>query len=249
MIHDDPLQTAPHTPTDSPTGDALPWKPKVHGRKRGFLTPREKLWLDETLPELLPPVAPTRRELLQALEADPDSARLVLEVGFGNGQFLTRQAAANPQDRFIGIEVFQEGMAALIRRLQREGITNTRIIPDDARLVLQERIPPESLDWVVINFPDPWPKKRHHKRRIVQPEMLDLLARRLRSRGLLTLATDWEEYALWMADTLENHGAFENLAAPDRFAPQPEFWHETRFELKGVHAGRRIHHLVWRRKD
>ncbi|MFN3077937.1 MAG: tRNA (guanosine(46)-N7)-methyltransferase TrmB [Alphaproteobacteria bacterium] len=224
------------------------WKPKVHGRKRGFLTVREKEWLDATLPEFRPPTASCRADLLASLGAEPDQARLVLEIGFGNGQFLATLAARHPGDRFIGIEVFQEGMAALIRRLTRDQITNTRIIADDARIALAETIPPESLDWVIINFPDPWPKKRHHKRRIVQSELLDLLTARMRPLGLLTLATDWEEYADWMADRLEAHAGFVNLATPERFAPRPDFWHETRFETKGVLAGRAIRHLIWQRR-
>ncbi len=233
-------------PSDSPT--PTEWKPKVHGRKRGFLKPREKIWLDETLPTFRPPQAEDRTRLLTALGADPERARLVLEIGFGNGQFLAPLAARHPEDRFIGIEVFQEGMAALIRRLQRDGTTNTRIIQEDARIALKELLPAQAFDWVIINFPDPWPKKRHHKRRIVQPELLDLLTLRMRPAALLTLATDWAEYADWMAEVLEAHDGFENLAAPERFAPRPDFWHETRFETKGVHAGRTIHHLAWRRR-
>ncbi|MBF0273175.1 MAG: tRNA (guanosine(46)-N7)-methyltransferase TrmB [Magnetococcales bacterium] len=237
-----------HDTPPAPASDTSPaWKPKVHGRKRGFLTPKEKIWLDATLPDFQPPQADSRAALLAALGADPERGRLILEIGFGNGQFLAPLAAAHPEDRFIGVEVFQEGMAALIRRLQRDQTTNTRIIQEDARLALQELIPPCSLDWVVINFPDPWPKKRHHKRRIVQAELLDLLTQRMVPGGLLTLATDWEEYAWWMAEVLEAHSGFENLAAPERFAPRPAFWHETRFETKGVHAGRTIHHLAWRR--
>ncbi|NGZ07281.1 MAG: tRNA (guanosine(46)-N7)-methyltransferase TrmB [Magnetococcales bacterium] len=230
----------------APSIPAPDWKPKVHGRKRGFLTPREKLWLDETLPAYRLPTAASRTELLTTLGADPNQARLILEIGFGNGQFLAALAARHPKDRFIGIEVFQEGMAGLIRRLQRDQITNTSILSEDARLAVRDQIPTHALDWVIINFPDPWPKKRHHKRRIVQKELLDLLTGRMVANGILTLATDWEEYAEWMADTLEAHSGFENMAAPDRFAPQPEFWHETRFETKGVQAGRTIRHLAWR---
>ncbi|MEO5347204.1 MAG: tRNA (guanosine(46)-N7)-methyltransferase TrmB [Magnetococcus sp. YQC-9] len=234
-------------PTPSPT-PPIPWKPKVHGRKRGFVTPREKLWLDATLPDFQPPLATTRDALLLALGADPQSARLIVEIGFGNGQFLAPLAARHPEDRFIGIEVFQEGMAGLIRKLQTEGVTNTRILADDARQALHTAFPKQSLDWVIINFPDPWPKKRHHKRRIVQTELLDLLNDRMRPGGLLTLATDWEEYAEWMFALLDDHPGFDNLTKPERFASQPDFWIETRFETKGVAAGRTIRHLLWRRR-
>ncbi|MBF0417737.1 MAG: tRNA (guanosine(46)-N7)-methyltransferase TrmB [Magnetococcales bacterium] len=234
-------------PTTPSTTDPNPlWKPKVHGRKRGFVTPREKIWLDETLPLYHPPRATSRTELLGALGADPERARLIVEIGFGNGQFLGPLAARHPEDRFIGIEVFQEGLAGLIRRLQRDAITNTRILPDDARLALTDAFPDHAIDWVIINFPDPWPKKRHHKRRIVQSELLDRLVERMRPGGLLTLATDWAEYAEWMFEVLEAHPGFVNLAAPERFTPRPDFWIETRFEAKGVAAGRTIHHLAWR---
>ncbi|MBF0179581.1 MAG: tRNA (guanosine(46)-N7)-methyltransferase TrmB [Magnetococcales bacterium] len=225
-----------------------PWQSfKVHGRKRGFLTLREKSWLDETLPGLRIPAATERAALLDALVATPD-ARLILEIGFGNGQFLSTLAARHPNDRFLGAEVFQEGEAALIKRLNREGIGNVRLLPCAAQSALASDIPPASLDWVIINFPDPWPKKRHHKRRIVQHDFLELLAGRMRPGGLLTLATDWEEYAFWMDQTLNGHPAFVNLAPPpDRFVPQPDFWVATRFQTKGEAAGRPIFHLAWRR--
>lgn len=235
------------TPDPAPLIHPPPIRPlKVYGRKRGFLTPPEKTWLDQTLPNWKLPAADSRENLLKYLEAPPQ-ARLILEIGFGNGQFLAPLAALHPQDRFIGAEVFQEGMAALIKRLEKNATANVRILPFDARVALTNDIPSNSLDWVIINFPDPWPKKRHHKRRIIQPEFLDLLAERMRPGALLTLATDWAEYALWMACTQENHPAFHNLAAPDRFAPEPDFWHATRFQTKGIQAGRSIFHLAWQR--
>lgn len=221
---------------------------RVYGRKRGHLSSSEIVWLEEILPRFQLAKAEDREALLAQLGANPQQARLVLEVGFGNGQFLAPLAAINPADRFIGAEVFQEGIAALIKRLEPEAIGNVRIVPDDARAALTHFIPPRSLDWVIVNFPDPWPKKRHHKRRIIQPGFLDLLADRMQAGALLTLATDLEEYAWWMTRVLEAHPEFSNLSAPEPFAPQPEFWHETRFQTKGIQAGREIFHLAWQRR-
>ncbi|MBF0370343.1 MAG: tRNA (guanosine(46)-N7)-methyltransferase TrmB [Magnetococcales bacterium] len=218
---------------------------KIHGRKKGRLKTREVDWLLDTLPRYQIPKAGDRRELMGLLGADPDSGRLVLEIGFGNGLFLTDLAKRYPGDRFIGIDVFLEGVAGLIRKVEPAGLTNVRISKEPAQSAIVEEIPPTSLDRVIINFPDPWPKKRHHKRRLIQPEFLDCLALGMRQGGLLSLATDWAEYGEWMLEMLEKHPCFANQVGSGCFAPEPEGWIETRFQEKGLAAGRGTHHLLY----
>ncbi|MBF0155016.1 MAG: tRNA (guanine(46)-N(7))-methyltransferase TrmB, partial [Magnetococcales bacterium] len=133
----------------------------------------------------------------------------------------------------IGIEVFLEGIASLLRKLAANGQRNVRVVRGHAHPILRDLLPDASIDRVIINFPDPWPKKRHHKRRLIQTEFLDLLALKMRPQGRLTLATDWQEYAEWMAATISVHPAF--VGGPS--AP-PEEWIVTRFQEKGHLAGR-----------
>ena len=160
------------------------------GRKKGKIGPQASRRLDELLPGLGVPSVADRTSLLQQLQADPDQTRLYLEVGFGNGETLASLATQQRQDRFIGVEVFLEGVAALLGRLQQKGLTNVRVMTKNVYEVLLEVIPPDSLDRVIINFPDPWPKRSHHKRRLIQAQFLDVLAARMRPAATLNLATD-----------------------------------------------------------
>jgi tRNA (guanine-N7-)-methyltransferase len=177
-----------------------------------------------------------------------DSAKLWLEIGFGNGEFLAHLAALHPQDSFIGVDVFLEGVSALLRRLERQGSVNVRVAVDNANIVMLEKIPLDSLDRVIINFPDPWPKKRHNKRRLIQKAFLDLLAPRMRRGALISLATDWAEYSEWMLDHLDSHKDFVNTVKAGSFAPQPQEWLTTRFQNKGQKAGRPARHLLFQKR-
>ncbi|MBF0624416.1 MAG: tRNA (guanosine(46)-N7)-methyltransferase TrmB [Magnetococcales bacterium] len=214
---------------------------KTFGRKKGYLRPGETLWLEETLFRYeLPPTAD--RAALAACWRRPP-ARLWLEVGFGNGDCLAHLAARHPGDGFIGVEVFLEGIAALVKKVERAGCDNVRVVRGHVHPVLRDRLPEGVLDRVIINFPDPWPKARHHKRRLIQTPFLDLLATRMVPGGELTLATDWVEYADWMAEVLGAHPAFQGGAAPE-----PAEWVVTRFQEKGLRAGRPPRHFSFRRR-
>ena len=133
-------------------------------------------------------------------------------------------------------------------RVQEESLTNIRVSTQDIHLVLQESIPPASLDRVLIHFPDPWPKRSHHKRRLIQTEFLDLLATRMRPGSLLDLATDWPPYAEWMREVLREHAAFDRPGDPDDFDPEPDNWVATRFQRKAQEAGRPTFHLIYTRQ-
>ena len=170
------------------------------------------------------------------------SAPRTLEIGFGNGEHLASLAAAHPERDYLGIEVHRPGVGHLLLLADTHKLTNIRASSHDAVEVLQEQIAPASLDEVLVLFPDPWHKKRHHKRRLIQPPFVELIASRLRAGGVFKLATDWEEYALQMQEVL---GAaktlFANLSPTGDWMPRPEERAPTRFEKRGARLG----HGVW----
>ncbi len=173
-------------------------------------------------------------------------APCTLEIGFGMGDTLAATALARPERNFIGIEVHLPGVGALLRLIEAHGLTNVRVIRHDAVEVLQHMIAPDSLGEINLFFPDPWPKKRHHKRRIVTAEFAALMASRLVPGGLLHMATDWESYAEQMLEVVSAEPTLANTA--DGFAPRPDARPQTRFERRGLALGHVVHDLVFRRR-
>jgi tRNA (guanine-N7-)-methyltransferase len=172
----------------------------------------------------------------------------VLEIGFGNGEALLHAAEHEPERDFIGIEVHRPGVGRLLNALADGGHENVRLYCHDAVEVLQQDIAPASLDEVRIYFPDPWHKKRHHKRRLIQPELVALLADRTRPGGLLHLATDWEGYAEHMFDVLEEAPEWRNEAAPRAAVERPAWRRQTHFEARGTRLGHGVWDLLYRRR-
>ena len=171
-----------------------------------------------------------------------------LEIGFGNGEHLARLAAAHPERDYLGIEVHRPGVGHVLMLAEAAGLTNLRVSDHDAVEVLHQQIPPATLDEVLVLFPDPWHKKRHHKRRLIQPPFIELLATRLRPGGVLRLATDWEEYALQMLEVLRAAPAlFVNLSPSGDWMPRPEERAPTRFEKRGARLGHGVWDLAFRR--
>lgn len=171
----------------------------------------------------------------------------VLEIGFGNGGQLLHAAGAEAQRNFIGVEVHRPGVGRLMNALADAALDNVRIYRHDAVEVLEHEIAPATLDEVRIYFPDPWPKKRHHKRRLIQPDFIDLLATRVRSGGLLHLATDWAEYAEQMLAVLEASAHWRNRADPGPWSPRPPWRGETHFERRGLRLGHGVFDLLYSR--
>jgi tRNA (guanine-N7-)-methyltransferase len=167
-----------------------------------------------------------------------------LEIGFGMGETTAQIAAAHPQNDYLGIEVHTPGVGSLLRLIEAHALANVRIIQHDAVEVLNYMIAPESLSAIHVFFPDPWPKKRHHKRRLIQPPLVRLLASRLRVGGHLHLATDWEDYALQMLEVLSAEARLENTAGG--FAARPAYRPLTKFETRGLKLGHRVWDLVFR---
>ena len=168
-------------------------------------------------------------------------APCTLEIGFGNGENLAALARAHPERDYLGVEVHRPGVGRLLLALEREQIGNVRVICHDAVEVLERQIAPGSLAEILILFPDPWPKKRHHKRRLIQGPFVALIERALAADGVLKLATDWQPYALEMLAQLSAAPHLRNLAVDGGFVTRPAERAPTRFELRG----RRLGHEVW----
>ncbi len=168
-------------------------------------------------------------------------AELVVEIGFGMGDSLLEMAMADPQRDFIGIEVHTPGVGRLLAGAKEYKLKNLRVYRADAIAVLQQCIPDQSIDRLQLYFPDPWPKKRHHKRRIVQQSFLDLLWQKLKPGASLHIATDWQPYAEYCLELLEQQSGWQNTAGKGEYTARPEFRPETKFERRGAQLG----HDVW----
>ncbi len=173
-------------------------------------------------------------------------APTVLEIGCGMGETTAAIAAAHPETNYLGIEVHTPGVGSLLKLIDKQGLANLRLIQHDAVEVLRRMIAPASLDGVHIFFPDPWPKKRHHKRRLVQTDFTALLASRLKPGGYVHLATDWEEYAGQMLEVLSAEPELENTA--EGYAPRPGYRPQTKFEARGLKLGHGVWDIVFRKK-
>ncbi|KND55543.1 tRNA (guanine46-N7-)-methyltransferase [Candidatus Paraburkholderia kirkii] len=220
-----------------------------HRRIRSFVTRAGRVpvgqqrAIDELGPRYVVPYAPRL--------ADWDAlfgrrAPRVLEIGFGMGATTAEIAATRPGDDFIGVEVHEPGVGALLKLIGEQGLGNIRILQHDAVEVLEHMIAPESLEGVHIYFPDPWHKSRHHKRRLIQPKFVALLVSRMRPGGYIHLATDWQNYAEQMLDVLSAKPALENTA--DGYAPRPDFRPVTKFERRGLRLGHGVWDLMFRRR-
>jgi tRNA (guanine-N7-)-methyltransferase len=177
-----------------------------------------------------------------------DGRPVYLEIGFGNGETLAELATRHPERGFLGIEVHRPGVGHLLLELEKRALTNVRVLRHDAVEVLEQGLPPESLHGVYLFFPDPWPKTRHHKRRILNPETVALIARALRPGGLFHAATDWADYAEQMLAVLSDSALFVNTAGPRTYAPRPGDRPLTRFEQRGQRLGHEVRDLLFRRR-
>jgi tRNA (guanine-N7-)-methyltransferase len=172
---------------------------------------------------------------------------VVLEIGFGMGEATARMATEDPGTNILAVDVHTPGQGNLLNLADRNGLSNLRVANGDAIILLREMLRPDSLDGLRVYFPDPWPKKRHHKRRLIQPEFLTLAASRLGPGALVHCATDWEPYAEQMLDVLSAHPDFENTRPDGGFAPRPAFRPLTRFESQGLDKGHVVHDVLFRR--
>jgi tRNA (guanine-N7-)-methyltransferase len=213
-------------------------------RREGRFTTAQRRAVDSLLPKY---GVPEGDEPINFTALFGRAAPVHLEIGFGNGEALAAMARLHPEINFLGIEVHRPGVGALLQRLKTEALTNVRVISADAVDVLSRRIPDQSLSAMYLFFPDPWPKLRHHKRRLVQPGLVSLVCQKLQIGGLWHLATDWEDYARHMLAVLTEAEGFENASGPGQFAARPESRPLTRFERRGQKLGHDVWDLVFRR--
>lgn len=174
-------------------------------------------------------------------------AKIVVEIGFGMGRSLLKMAQDNPDCYFIGIEVHRAGVGSLAADLHEHQIQNVRIVMHDAQAVFQQAIAPQSLDGIQIFFPDPWPKKKHHKRRLVQPAFVECLTHALKPGGFIHMATDWEPYAEVMLNTLQTAPMLHNQSPEGRYVPRPTSRPVTKFEMRGQKLGHGVWDLMFNR--
>jgi tRNA (guanine-N7-)-methyltransferase len=209
--------------------------------RAGRMGPGQARALAELGPRYLLPYRP------EALNLDAVFGRAapkVLEIGFGMGETTARIAAEHPDIDYLGVEVHTPGVGALLKRIGELNLTNLRLVQHDATEVVRHMLAAASLDGVHIFFPDPWPKKRHHKRRLIQPDFVRLLASRLKPGGYVHLATDWEDYARQMLAVLSAEPGLANTA--QGFAPRPPYRPLTKFEQRGLRLGHGVWDLVFR---
>lgn len=170
-------------------------------------------------------------------------APVVLEIGSGMGEATSQLAAAEPEVNYVAVEVYEAGLGQLMRRAEELGVENLRLIQGDAVVLLSEHIAPESLSAVRIFYPDPWPKKRHHKRRLIQPSFVRLVASRMAPKATLHLATDWEDYAEQMLEVCSAEPTLRNRY--DGWSPRPDFRPVTKFEQRAREEGRESRDLIF----
>jgi len=236
------------------SSDTRPHIRSFSGR-RGHFTAGQRLAC-ETLRERW--CLPYRKEAVDATAVFGRDAPLVVEIGFGMGETTARIAAADPARDFLGIEVYPAGVGSLLARIEAAGLRNLRIVQHDAVEVIRDMIAPGTLAGVHVWFPDPWPKKRHHKRRLIQPPFVALLASRLAPGGYLHCATDWDPYAMQMLDVLSHEPLLANGVSETAvgetavqcrgFAPRPAWRPLTKFELRGLGLGHAVRDLLFLRR-
>jgi tRNA (guanine-N7-)-methyltransferase len=211
--------------------------------RQGRMSGAQQRFLDDMLPKIGVPY--------QAAPIDLDvvfgrKAPKILEIGFGMGETTAKIAAAAPEKDFLGIEVHGPGVGALCKLVSEQALSNVRIMQHDAVEVMRDMIADGALAGVHVFFPDPWRKARHHKRRIIQPDFVALVAAKLAPGGYLHCATDWENYAHWMLEVLAAEPALENTA--EGFAARPDYRPLTKFENRGLRLGHGVWDLVFRRR-
>lgn len=211
--------------------------------RQGYMSKGQQRAYDTLLPVLGVGYQPQVADLDAAFGR---AAPKVVEIGFGMGGATADIAQARPDTDYLGVEVHGPGVGSLLKQVEERQLGNVRVIQHDAVEVFTHMLAPASLDGVHVFFPDPWHKKRHNKRRLIQPPFVALLASRIKPGGYLHLATDWEDYAIQMLDVLSQEATLENTA--NGYAPRPDYRPLTKFEQRGLRLGHGVWDLVFRKR-
>lgn len=223
---------------------------KVYGRRQGRPLRGDR---QEALDVLYPKLCVDKSILTKEANINPrdwfdDVETIKFEIGFGNGEFLRNNMLKNPNTGFIGAEPFVNGVSAFLKSIKDDPHDNVRVFMDDALLIAQS-LADDTLDGMYVLNPDPWHKSRHHKRRMITQNNLDVFSRILKSDAILTMTTDVDSLAEWMCTEATNHPDFEWTATcADDWRVMPDDWYQTRYELKGIKAGRKQSYLHFKRK-
>jgi len=212
--------------------------------RQGRVSNAQQRYYDEGLPRFGLPYAAAPLDLNAVFGRD---APKFLEIGCGMGETTARIAAEHPENDYLGIEVHTPGVGSLLKEIATRGLANLRVIRHDAVEVVRDMIPAGALAGIHVYFPDPWPKKRHHKRRLIQPPFVHELALRLAPGGYLHCATDWEDYARQMLEVLSAEPLLRNTA--EGFAPRPEWRPQTKFEQRGLRLGHGVWDVLFTRRE
>ena len=242
------------------TGAQWPRRIKSFVMRAGRTTGGQQKAIDELGPKFLIPYKPVLLDWQQTFDREQVSAYRprILEIGFGMGETTAYIATKRPEDDFIAIEVHEPGVGALLKRIGEQEITNLRLIRHDAVEVVEHMLDADSLDGIHIYFPDPWHKKKHNKRRLIQPEFVKLLVSKLKPGGYIHLATDWQEYAVQMLEVLTGEVAIQNTSKTletledgrtvPGYAERPDYRPVTKFENRGLKLGHGVWDLVFTKK-
>ena len=210
-------------------------------RREGRITNAQQQAIDELLPQYRLKCSDLREDFSVSMSSVD---RIAVEIGFGNGDALLQMATSRPTTGFVGIEIYRPGIGQFLRGAKDAGLNNVRVFDQDGRDFFAQISTPDSIDEIYILFPDPWPKKRHHKRRLIQKEFLETCANRLSSGGLLCIATDWEDYAQWILNELAAVPAFQNASPGGEYYQGEPLRPTTKYERKALESGATIYNIV-----
>ncbi|MBD3669650.1 MAG: tRNA (guanosine(46)-N7)-methyltransferase TrmB [Gammaproteobacteria bacterium] len=215
-------------------------------RREGRMTPSQQRAMTELWPRY---GIEADGQPIDTEQAFGRQAPLVVDIGFGNGESLLHMARIYPDWNFLGIEVHRPGVGGLMLQLEEQGIDNVRVMDEDAVEILAQQLVDASVHKVLLFFPDPWHKKRHHKRRIVQPGFAQLVHRKLMRNGEFHMATDWQNYAEHMLEVMEAADGYENIAGAGQFSERPNYRPVTKFERRGQRLGHGVWDLIYRKLE